>query len=557
MNRFTYFSGLYDSTPPRRADFPPATNDLQCTRLVTPPIQPPAFRKVPRAAHLPPLLDLSISSPYTGPTVNWDTLLTHLRDWLNARELLAEDTHWVVGVSGGPDSSLLLHAMHALNARDKLNWRLHVAHFHHGLRAAEADEDAAFVANLADELGLACFTEQTDIRAIIQQEGGNTEEVARSQRYDFLGRIALKTDSELVAVAHHADDNAETVLHRICRGTGLRGLAGIRELRPIQPGSRVRVVRPLLGIRRQQIEALCATRKLKLRTDSTNRSTEFTRGRIRHSVMPLLAKQLNPQVADALLRLSEHARWLGTYLEDAAARTFESLVVSQGASHITLNTKALTSKQRIIQAEVVRRAVALLPEGESDLSFAHIESVLRLAEGTVSGKEVHLPGPIVVRKQYERLEFRPLAADEPLPELGTTYITCPGTTRLPTLGYSLTAEIVDISPQQLADLRQKTTRDEEWLDLDHVKPPLLVRARQDGDRFHPLGAPGAKTVGDFFTEQKIDPKVRPSIGLLCDQDGPLWVMPLRIDERAKLRPDSSRALHLKLSNLPAQPNAAP
>ncbi len=486
-------------------------------------------------------------APYTLWTVNWDAFLNQTQSWLRARELLVPETRWIVGVSGGPDSTLLLHALKSLSDRDKLRWSVHAAHLHHGLRGQEADEDVVFVAALAEKLGVPFHSERADIRAEVERAGGSTEEVARTRRYEFLERVALQTGSDLIAVAHHADDNAETVLHRICRGTGLRGLGGIRDVRPVRADSRIRVVRPFLTQRRATIEALCREKGLALRTDSTNRSPEFTRGRIRHAAMPMLAELLNPNVAEALLRLAEQARLLGDYLEDAGERTFESLVVNSGPGELVLNTRALLAKQRIIQAEVVRRAISVLLGREQDVNFGHVESILRLAEDTGSGKEVHVPGPVVVRKQYERLEFRPLAEPEPAPELGTVFVSCPGRTALPLLGLTLTAEISDVDAETIEAIRLRNNPLEQWLDHEAVHPPLLVRGRRDGDRFHPLGSPGAKTIGDFLGEQKVAPEVRARTGILCDQQGPLWVIPLRIDERVKLRPTSRRAIRLMVA----------
>jgi tRNA(Ile)-lysidine synthase len=485
--------------------------------------------------------------------VSWERFLNQLQAWLDTRQLLNPQATWAIGVSGGPDSTLLLYAMKALSDREGLDWKLHVAHFHHGLRGQEADADAEFVSRQASELGLPFLIERADVRAEVQREGGSTEDVARTRRYEFLERVALQIGSERVAVAHHADDNAETIIHRICRGTGLRGLAGIGDVRPIRPDSHIRLVRPLLGQRRATIEELCRARGLEVRIDSTNRSPDFTRGRIRDLVMPLLAENLNPNVVEALLRLGEQARLLGTYLEDAAARTFESLVISLQPRHIVLNNRALLSKQRIIQAEVVRRAISLVLHGEEDLAFGHIESILRLAEDPASGKEVHVPGPVVVRKQYDRLEFRPLTEEEPPPELGLVFVACPGRTSLPVLGLVLATEICPVDAERIEQLRRNTNPYEEWLDYARIRPPLLVRGRREGDRFHPLGAPGAKTIADFFGEQKVDPQARARTGILCDQQGPLWVMPLRIDERAKLRPSTRKALRLALTPYASQP----
>lgn len=485
--------------------------------------------------------------------VAWDSFLAQIGDWLAERGLYVRDARWVVGVSGGPDSTLLLHVLRELSVRHHLNWQLHVAHLHHGLRGAEADADAGFVRDLAARLNAAFHEEKADIRAAVEREGGSTEEVARRHRYAFLERVALRAGSESVAVAHHADDNVETLIHRVCRGTGLRGLAGMSDVRPMQTGSRIQLVRPFLPVRRKTIEALCEARGFETRTDSTNLSTEFTRGRIRTVVLPLLRSALNPNVDEALLRLAELARGMSAYLEDAAARTFDSLLVSESPGRIVLNTVALLSKQRIVQAEIVRRAVALVLGGEEELGFSHLETVLRLAEDSSSGKELHLPGPVLVRKQYDRLEFRPLSQDEPSPELASVFVQCPGRTPLPGTGFELSAEIRPLEPGKIDELRRTPHPHEEWIDFERVRLPLIVRGRRDGDRFRPLGAPGAKTLSDFLGDEKVDPQTRARTGVLCDQDGPIWVMPLRIDERVKLRPGTRTALRLVLS--PAAPRS--
>jgi len=479
--------------------------------------------------------------------VNWTSFLDQVGEWLDSRDLLTPHRGWVVGVSGGPDSVVLLRALHAVSESRGLQWKLHVAHLHHGLRGAAADADAEFVAQLAAELGLPSHRGEADVRAQVAESGGTTEEVARQRRYEFLERVALTAGCDLVAVGHHADDNAETVLHRIVRGTGLRGLAGMSESRAIQPGSRVRLVRPLLHERREQIEQLCAELGYAYRLDATNGTTEFTRGRIRNTVLPFLREQLNPNVSEALLRLAEQAGWLGTYLEDAAVRTLDSLVVSEGNGHIGLSASRLMAKQRLVQAEVIRRTLAILIGGEQDLGFTHIDAVMKLAADGVSGKELHLPGSVVVRKVYDRLEFRPKGPSAETHEWASVFVACPGVTAIPALQAQLSVEERDVEAGVVAQLRQKPDPCEEWIDFECVQPPLIVRGRRDGDRFWPLGAPGTKSLGDFLGDEKVAPDTRDRVGVLCDQAGPIWVMPLRIDERVKLRDSTRRALRLRLT----------
>ncbi len=486
--------------------------------------------------------------------MNWEAFLDGLAEWFRSRDLLQRETHWVAGVSGGPDSTVLLHAMGQLSQRRDLGWRLHVAHFHHGLRGAESDADESFVAGLAEHAGATLHVVREDIRACCAREGGSTEEVARRHRYQAFERIALTTNSPYVAVAHHADDNAETILHRICRGTGLRGLGGISDVRPIQPGSRVQVVRPLLQTRRAVIDELCTACGFETRADSSNASGEFTRNRIRNVILPMLRDNINPQVTEALLRLSEQARWLAGYLEGAAARTFESLIVEEEPGRLVLGSGALASKHRAIQSEVIRRAIALLTGSEQDLTFAHVDAVVRLAQDPASGKELHLPGRIVAAKRYDRLEFRPWQQEqEPVPEFAPILLVMPGRTSLPPLGAEIETEVREVDGSKLDELRHDPPDREEWLDYDLVQPPLLVRGRREGDRFHPLGAPGAKSINDFLAAEKIEPSERDRTGVLCDQQGPLWVMPLRIDERAKLTPATRRALRIILHPSPTRP----
>ena len=481
--------------------------------------------------------------------MNWDSFLDDLAEWFDQRELLTPRISWVIGASGGLDSTLLLHAMQALSKLRELGWKLHAAHLNHGLRGAEAEDDQQFVCKLAEQLGIVFHAERADIQDHLTKQGGSTEEVARCHRYEFLERIALTTGSDHVAVGHHADDDAETILHRICRGTGLRGLAGISDMRPIHNGSRVRLIRPFLHHRRAELRAICIARGFETRTDSTNTSTVFTRNRIRQDILPLLRESLNPNVTEALLRLAEQARWVGGYLEQAAARTFESLLISESAQQIVLNIPALLNKHRAIQSAVVRRAYSLVAGGEQDLFFSHIEAVLRLAHNPASGKELHLPGRITVTKRYDRLELHPAGLKELPPEFARVLIKCPGCTPLPLLNSELVAKLCTVDASKIEELRRSPPPNEEWLDYDQLRLPLLVRGRQVGDRFHPLGASGAKSVNDFLSDEKIKPQARARTGLLCDQQGPIWIMPLRIDDRVKLSTATQRALHLILRPL--------
>ncbi|MFQ5413867.1 MAG: tRNA lysidine(34) synthetase TilS [Phycisphaerae bacterium] len=463
--------------------------------------------------------------------------------------LLRKHDTVVVGVSGGPDSMALLHVLMELNR--SAGWRLnpHIAHLNHGIRGDDAERDAAFVRAAADSLAVPCTVDSRDIPEIARRESTGVEEVARRERYAFFERVCIRVNATVVAVAHHADDNAETVLHRILRGTGLRGLAGIPKSRPIRRGSEIRIVRPLLGVTRQRILAYLADNGVAYRDDRTNATSEAMRNRIRNVLIPQIEADVNPQVRDALTRLSEQAHWLEEFLSETVQRTFETLIVSRTDQQLTLNAAALARKSRIVQTEIIRLAYASFGLGEQDLSFANIVSVLDLVADPVSGKQAQLPGGMTVEKRYHQL-ICSLPSDEPREDIASEIaVHLPGRTLLPIRRLKIECSIEPVNSRDVAALRRSTGNMEEYVNYDAVSPPLVVRARRSGERFFPLGAPGSKKLSDFLIDAKVDPKDRARVAVLCDQLGPIWIIGHRIDDRVKVTALTKKALRLRATPL--------
>ncbi|MBN1343398.1 MAG: tRNA lysidine(34) synthetase TilS [Phycisphaerae bacterium] len=481
------------------------------------------------------------------------TFLKQLRSEIIDHGLIDPGRPVVLAVSGGPDSMAMLHGLVELNQVDEMGWVLHVAHLNHQIRGREADDDADFVARQAKVLALGCTVEREDIPALASQTKRSIEETARTRRYEFLEKVCLRVDAQIVATAHQADDNAETVLHHILRGTGLRGLAGISRSRPIRPGSPIRLIRPMLGLRRAELVDYLDEMGLAYRHDRSNESDEHTRNRLRNRVIPLLREQVNPQVTDALLRLAEQAEWFEHYLEATAARTFETLIVTQTDQELVLNAETLLKKSPIIQTELIRRAIMTLwaapayrgIEIDRELSFHHLQSVARLAANPGSGKQLSLPAGMTVLRQYRRLIFR-LPGEELREEIAREIVVaCPGRTPLPVRGLDVTTEIVAFDQEAWPAIQKQKDASEEWLDLDQIRPPLVVRLPKRGDRFHPLGAPGSKKLSDFFIDAKVPPDERDRAAVLCDQIGPIWIVGLRIDDRVRIRRSTRQALRIR------------
>lgn len=476
-------------------------------------------------------------------------MLKALAQGLLSERLLTTSDRVVVGVSGGADSMALLTLLVELN--QQLGWELslHVAHLNHQLRGADAEKDAGFVQAAADSLSLPCTIETRDIKALAAAEPRGIEEVGRRERYAFFERVCLQVGSKLVAVGHHADDNAETILHRILRGTGLRGLVGIPRRRPLSQGNDVMLVRPLLRLTRQALCAYLADAGIAYREDRTNSTDEPMRNRIRNVLMPLVEEQFNPQVRDALTRLGEQAQWVEEYLSETVQLTFESLIISRTDQEVVLNTDALSRKSRIVQTELIRLAYRSFGLGEQHLSFAHLAAALDLIADPASGKQLQLPGGMTIDKRYHRLVFS-LPSDEPRETIASEIaVHLPGQTLLPIRRLRIECVVDDVTPDDVRRLRHAGCSMEECIDYDAVHPPLVVRKRRAGDRFFPLGAPGSKKLSDFLIGAKVDPRVRERVAVLCDQLGPIWIIGHRIDDRVKLTALTKRALRLRAEPL--------
>lgn len=476
-------------------------------------------------------------------------LVESLAEAIDSDRLLPADGRLVLGVSGGADSVALLHAMVELNRARNFPWKIHVGHLHHGIRGPAADEDAQFVKDLAAELDLTVTVEHVDVPAMAKAGRQSIEEAARQARYAFLERICLHTESRCIVLAHHADDNAETVLHRILRGTGLRGLAGIAPVRALSPGSDIVVVRPLLRLHRAEILSFLRARGLRWREDHSNAQTSLTRNRIRHEVLPMLESKINRQVRDALIRLSEQARLTDAYLAETAQRTLETLTISRTDRELAVNLPALLKRSKVIRAELVRQAFLCLRVGEQQIDRRHVTAVLRLAEQGSTNKRINLPGRLTVARRYDRLVFWLSDSSGPVEEFGEVPVKVPGRTVLPRKGFRLDTQLLAFDEQMLQQVKDKKDSWTEYVDYDQIRCPLLVRARRPGDRFWPLGGPGSKKLSDFFIERKVDVRDREGIAVVCDQLGPIWVMGMRIDERVKLRRHTARVLRMSAGPL--------
>ena len=449
---------------------------------------------------------------------------------------LPRGANLVVACSGGPDSTALLHALLAIQPTTHL--KLHVAHLNHDFRGQEAEDDAAFVTEMAAKLNLPATIDEADPIAYQRERGVSSfEEAAREVRYRFLTNLANRIDAHAIALGHTADDQAETILMHILRGTGLPGLRGMQELTPWRDtpnGQPAILFRPLLEATRHDTRAYCLDLNIPFREDSTNRSLRFTRNRVRLKLIPAL-REYNPQVREALIRLGRAASESHQFLTDGLD-AHRPNIFSRDGNHIFIDTAALNNLHPSLRALALRRAYAEASGSPRRLSESHVKSMLALSQSP-AGKTIHLPGGLAIRSTRHRLIIAPLkhveesdaTADYEYP------LKIPGTT--PITGWLVTAKPAP------STLDPKTLPPTDALfDSDKIGKNLVVRNRRQDDYFQPLGMSGRKKLKDLFIDLKIPRELRPSTPLLVSEKGVLWVYPYRTSEKTKIDATTKRSL---------------
>ena len=454
--------------------------------------------------------------------------------------MLPEGAVVILAVSGGPDSLAMLHLLASMAGRDLPGFEAHVAHLHHGIRGADADEDARFVREQAEALGMECHIERADVPRLARVLSIGVEEAGRRARYAFFRRVAERVSAARVATAHHADDNVETVLMRVARGMTFRALAGIPPVRPIGRGSHVHVVRPLIECRRSQIETFLAERGLQARHDPTNRVLDNLRNRIRHKVLPRMERGMVPGVTKSILHSIRAFRKSRRGLTLQAAELIDSGPVRETEAAVRIPVRWLASFSDILQGEVVHQLLLRCVATVDDLSIGHHQAIIRLVESDRSVGEIHLPGGVVARREYDDL----ILGVPPDPETpGATAVKLDdGEIALPGFRGTFSVRIHEQGAAALRDFLGRRTPDMALLDADSLSGELAVRSWRAGDRMTPLGAPGACKLQDIFTDIKVPRSRRRRTPILTLDDEPVWIVGFRISESVKVRPDTGRAV---------------
>lgn len=459
-------------------------------------------------------------------------MLKKVRDYMREHEMTAPGDAVIVALSGGADSVCLLTVLKQLATPEFL---LRAVHVHHGIRGAEADRDEAFAQKLCESLSVPLCVAYCHVPAYAAEHGLSEEEAGRILRYQVLEKEAGKWEQELpagsrvkIALAHHRDDNAETILHHLLRGSGLTGLAGIR---PVQG----RRIRPLLCVGREEIRAYLEAGHISWCEDSTNQSPDYTRNRIRSQVLPLLKTAVNEQAEEHILQAGQIIGQADAYLRQQAEEIWQEAVCGREEDLAAIPLTAFARQPEILKTYLIRHMLDQLHPGWKDIGSRHFTAIAELA-GKPVGSRLDLPGGLMARIGYETLEIvRKTEREVSVKTESGADGEIHGRQTVPELHMTVFSRQKD----QEIPKNQYT----KWFDYDKIKGTLSVRTRRTGD-YLILPSGGSKTIARYMIDEKIPKEKREQILLLAEGSHVLWVVGFRISEYYKIEEHTENILQV-------------
>ena len=456
-------------------------------------------------------------------------ILSRVMGTIRRYSMIEPCDHIGVAVSGGIDSVALLDIL--TSQQQELHITLTILHLNHGIRGKEAARDQRFVQELSERYSLPYLDQEVDVPAYRKEHSLSLQEAARELRYLFFEQAMDTHNLDKVAIGQTADDQAETVLMRLIRGGGARGLKGI-------PPKRDRYIRPLIEVWREELLQYVRHRGLSFVQDSSNLKKDYLRNRIRHELLPALS-EYNPSIKERLLHVAEVLGEDASYLEGLADEIAKGIVMKD--EEVSLSIPSLLSLPAALQARVLQHAFARLA-ARGTLEYPHITGVMALIQGEGGAKRAALPKGYWAKRSYDTLVLGK-QEESPAGMAGEIELTIPGKTRLEGLAMELEAALAKGRAKPKADA------DTAFLDFQRLTLPLRCRTFQPGDSFIPLGMESPKKLKNLFIDLKIPQAERSRIPLVISGDAICWVAGWRIDERFKIRPDTKKTLKLHLRRL--------
>lgn len=446
---------------------------------------------------------------------------------IKEHNLIEKGDNILIGVSGGADSIALLYVL--LEVREEIDFNIFIAHVNHGVRGEEALEDERYVENTARKLGLPYYSKKVNMDEYAKEKKMSSEEAGRELRYGFFREILSKIGGGKIAVAHNKNDQAETLLLRLFRGTGIEGLKGMDYKNDD-------IIRPILGIEREAIERYLLDRNIEFKVDRTNLEPIYNRNRIRLEVIPYIEEHYNPNIIDTLWRTSRLMAIDNEFFEEYSNDLYHKMVRKKDKYSIVLDGKAFKKEHRSIQTRIIRNCILELNGSLQGITMRHVEDVMTLFLERGTGKSISLIDNLVAKTSYDDFIIEKSNGEKDADFLYRIDIN--SSNYISELGYGFKAEIKSIDQVNI----DKENRYKKYFDYDKLIGDVYVRNRRDGDRFVPFGMKGSKKLKDYFIDEKIPKDERDRIPIITDDKNIIWIVGYRISDLYKITRDTKRVL---------------
>ena len=452
---------------------------------------------------------------------------------INKHELIQKGDKIVVGLSGGPDSVCLLHILSRL--KEELDLEIYAAHLNHQIRGIEAQKDAFYISKLCEEMGITFFIKSINVPEYCEKNGVSIEEGARKLRYEMFYEIKNNTRANKIAIGHNLNDQAETILMRMMRGTGLQGLKGIEYIRDGV------IIRPILDIERNDIEEYCKQNKLNPRIDKTNLESIYTRNKIRLELIPYMKDNFNSNIIESIVRMGNSLRSDNDYIESEALIKFKE-VSNINSDSVELNLKSYINLHNSMKVRILRNSIKHILGDTNFIDQRHIDDIIELEDESKIDKVINLPRGIYVYRKKNSIILT--NKEIVIEEIEFCYnIPSNGFIKVKEIGTVIETQVVSIDKYK----RSKSDKSCKWFDFNKIKGGIVVRNRRSGDKIKLSG--GSKKIKDLFIDIKIPKEDRCKVPVIADEQGILSVGNFRNSENYKVDAETKEVLKVSFKKL--------
>lgn len=451
--------------------------------------------------------------------VSLENTINKVINTINENKMISKGDGIIVALSGGPDSICLLHVLHSL--KEKYDLTIYAAHVNHMLRGNESDTDEKVCSEYCESLGIKFYSRSVDIEKMASEQGISTEMAGRDARYSFFEELMDKVGAQKVAVAHNQNDQAETVLMRLMRGTGIEGLVGIKPVRDEI------FIRPIINVTRAEIEKYCEVNKLPARIDKTNYEPIYSRNKVRLELIPYIEKNFNSDIIATLSRMCELIKRDEEFIQENVTKFFEK-VCDISDEKVIIYNDAFNLHPAVI-SRIIRKALLIFKGDINNIQSIHVDNVIKIQKSE-TGKFTVVPKGILITNVYGNIEItrqqknksRKLDMNQSVElKLGDNYVENLG---------------VIFRIRQVSNYKSMNFKGKEnikYFNCDNVKN-ISVRVRKDGDRFIPFGMKGSKKLKDIFMDLKVPREKRDFVPLLCFDEEISWIVGYKISDKFKV-----------------------